>query len=60
MRGPLTILIAKLSSKGQMTVPVAARRRLKLGQGSRLDLTVHGDEMHFVVRPRKRRGAGKK
>jgi len=39
--------IVRLTSKGQMTIPVEVRRRLGLEEGDALILTVHEDEIRL-------------
>jgi len=39
-----------LSSKGQVTLPAAARRRLGLRAGSRLEVVVKGDDRLEMIR----------
>lgn len=39
-----------LSSKGQVTLPAAARKRLGLRAGSRLEVIVKGDDRLEVIR----------
>lgn len=39
-----------LSSKGQLTLPAAARKRLGLRAGSRLEVVVTGDDRMEIVR----------
>lgn len=42
-------MIATVTSKGQVTVPVEARRRLRLGPGSKLEFIVLDDERMEVI-----------
>jgi AbrB family looped-hinge helix DNA binding protein len=37
-------MIATVTSKGQVTLPAEARRRLRLGPGSKLEFIVYDDE----------------
>lgn len=37
-------MIATVTSKGQVTLPAEARKRLRLGPGSKLEFIVHDDE----------------
>ena len=39
-----------LSSKGQVTLPAAARKRLGLRAGSRLEVVVKGDDRREMIR----------
>ena len=39
----------KMSSRGQLVIPVDVRRQLELGRGSRFELEVEGDEI--VLKP---------
>lgn len=45
---------AKITSKGQITIPKAVRERLGVGPGDRLEFVIEGDRI--AVRPIKRRG----
>lgn len=43
-------MVATVTSKGQVTLPVEARRRLGLHAGSKLDFIIRGDDRLEVVR----------
>jgi len=42
-------MIASISSKGQVTIPVAARKKLGLHAGSRVDFVLTGDDRLELV-----------
>jgi len=39
------VVLAKLTSKGQATIPEAIRKRLKLAPGDRIAFAVEGDQV---------------
>lgn len=41
----------RVTSKGQVTIPVEVRERLGIGAGSEVDFTVDGDAVRLVRRP---------
>jgi AbrB family looped-hinge helix DNA binding protein len=47
---------SKVTSKGQITIPIKVRRRLAIGVGTRLSLMIRGDELHWSVLPQPRSG----
>jgi AbrB family looped-hinge helix DNA binding protein len=43
------VAVAKVTSKGQVTLPASIRRRLKLRKGSRIVFLEHGNEVRLVT-----------
>ena len=47
----MTTVYAKITSKGQITIPVTARRELNLKPGERLAVNVEGDSLKLSAPP---------
>ena len=43
--------IAKISEKGQLTLPVEIRKKLNINPGSYLRIAIHGEEIRLIPQP---------
>ena len=52
MPGILTFMEAILSSKGQVTIPLAVRKKLNLHKGSAIIFTIKGETATVTAKPK--------